>query len=113
MNADKKKPQQCRGFEELKINVRSVQRVLNAGEGGFELGTEALNHGDDGDGNTRSDQAIFDGGGARLVLHEPLHGHQHCRSSLLLYDWTNEWSNAVEYQSCKETRLKNQKQQLT
>ena len=42
----------------------------HTGEGGIEFGAQAVDRGDDGDRDAGSDQAVFDGGGAGLVLQE-------------------------------------------
>src|SRR5436309_394413 len=46
------------------------QLLLDAVEGVAQLAAEQRQHRGDGDGHERGDQAILDGGGAGLVLHE-------------------------------------------
>src|SRR5438552_3844728 len=48
----------------------SFERGLHAGEGGVELRAEALDNGNDRNGDAGGNQAIFNGGRARLVLHK-------------------------------------------
>src|SRR3984957_2264361 len=56
------------------VTVHSEARLLNlrgeAAERAVQLGATAIHHGDDGNGDAGGDQAILDGRGARLVLHE-------------------------------------------
>src|ERR1700674_1045460 len=49
---------------------RLLEGVLNLREGRVEFGTDALHDRDDGNRNAGCDQAVLDGGGARLVLRE-------------------------------------------
>src|SRR5271169_3122021 len=42
----------------------------DAREGGVKLGAQAIDHGDDGDRDAGSDQAIFNSGSPRIVLQE-------------------------------------------
>jgi len=44
-----------------------LQRGVDGGEPGVELGAESIHDGDDGERNTGGKQAILDGGRARLV----------------------------------------------
>ena len=52
------------------LNAFLVERVLNRRERGLQLGAEALHDGDDGNGNTRRDQAVLNGRRTGLILHE-------------------------------------------
>src|SRR5262249_60947740 len=58
---------------------RLLQRGLDAGEGRVQLGAETRDHGDDRNRDAGGNQAVLDGGGTRLILHETrkqlLHGH--------------------------------------
>src|SRR5262245_46860859 len=56
-----------------------VERVLHRREGGLQLRAEALHDGDNGNRNAGRDQAILDGGRARLVLHETRNEVLHLR----------------------------------
>src|SRR5260370_12892 len=51
-------------------NSRLFQRVVDGGELGVQVGTEAVDHSDDRERNASCNQAVFDGGGAGLILHE-------------------------------------------
>src|SRR5215510_2670203 len=50
---------------------------LDAGEGRVQLRAEALDDGDDCNRDAGGDEAVFDGGRARLVLHKALHESRH------------------------------------
>src|SRR5664279_2102718 len=54
----------------LACNRRLFQRGVDRGELGIQVGTEAVDHGDDRERDSRCNQAVFDGGGAGLILHE-------------------------------------------
>jgi hypothetical protein len=49
---------------------RLLQRGVDRGELGVQVGAEAVDHSDDREGDAGSDQSIFDGGSASLVLQE-------------------------------------------
>src|ERR1700754_2234770 len=51
-------------------NYRLLQRGADRAEIGAQLAAEAVDHRDDRERNAGSDQAVFDGSGAGLVLHE-------------------------------------------
>src|SRR4051812_48929851 len=51
-------------------NSRLFQRVVDRGELGVQVGTEAVHDSDDRERNAGCNQAVFDRGGAGLVLHE-------------------------------------------
>src|SRR5512141_428154 len=51
-------------------NRRLLQRGVDRGELGVQVGAEAVDHCDDRERNAGGNQAVFDGGGAGLVLHE-------------------------------------------
>jgi hypothetical protein len=61
-----------------------LQRSRYAGEGGIEVGPERLHDGNDGDGNARGAQAIFNRGRSGLVLlkanKKSRHGESPCAS---------------------------------
>ena len=57
------------------VVARLLERVLD--EGRTELRAQSLHDGDDRDRDAGGDEAIFDGGRARLVLHEALHEIDH------------------------------------
>src|ERR1700753_3608592 len=60
---------------------KSLQRRVDRGELGVELRAQSVDRGDDRQRNTARDQAVFDGGGAALVLDEAmdqLHGKIPC-----------------------------------
>src|SRR6267154_3977613 len=62
----------------LACSSRSFQRAVDRGELGVQVGAEAVDHSDDRERNAGGNQAVFDRGGAGLVLHETrnqvLHG---------------------------------------
>src|SRR2546429_450049 len=66
-----KAPAQLRSLS-LKACEREglLERVLHRLERAAQVGADVLHDGDDGNGDAGGDEAIFDGGGARLVLHE-------------------------------------------
>src|SRR5579863_4666382 len=49
---------------------RLLEGAGNAAERGVQLGAKALDDGDDRDRNAGGDETVFNGRGARLVLHE-------------------------------------------
>ena len=49
---------------------RLLQRGVDRGELGVQVGAEAVDHSDDREGDAGSNQSIFDGGSASLVLQE-------------------------------------------
>jgi hypothetical protein len=49
---------------------RVFKLVRNAAEAGVELRADRVHDGDDGDRDAGGNQAIFDGGGAGLILEE-------------------------------------------
>jgi hypothetical protein len=49
---------------------RLLERGLDAREGRVQACAEARDDGDDGDRDAGGDQAVFDGGRTRLILHE-------------------------------------------
>jgi hypothetical protein len=49
---------------------RLLQRAVDRGVFGVQIGTEAVDHGDDREGDAGGDQRVFDGGSAGLVLQE-------------------------------------------
>src|ERR1700688_2395813 len=49
---------------------RLLQRGIDRGELGVQVGAEAVDHSDNRERNAGCDQAVFDGGGAGLILHE-------------------------------------------
>src|SRR6185437_10750784 len=51
-------------------NCRLLQRVVDRGELGVEVGAEAVDHSDNRKRNAGCNQAVFDRGGAGLVLHK-------------------------------------------
>jgi hypothetical protein len=54
------------------ISARSLfQRIVDVGEFGVEVGTEAVDHSDDRERNAGSNQSIFDGGGTGFVGEKP------------------------------------------
>src|SRR5262249_32851439 len=57
------------------------QRVRNVGEGGIELRPNTLDDRDNRDRNASGDQAVFDRGGAGLILHKTSEGF-HRKGSL-------------------------------
>jgi hypothetical protein len=65
-------------FVIVRERCRSAKLGIDAGELGVEGAANAVDDGDDGNGNAGGDEAILDGGRARLVLHKPrnegLHG---------------------------------------
>jgi hypothetical protein len=68
-----------------------LQRRVDRCELGIELGANALNRGDDRECNTAGDQAIFDRGGAALIVQEFRNQLLH---SKLLSGRTPEFSHA-------------------
>src|SRR5262249_8022890 len=56
---------------------RLLQAVLHAAERGIQLRTDVLHDGNNGDGDAGGDQAIFNGGRARLVTREALNEGLH------------------------------------
>ena len=60
--AKTKRLRTCRSLPQINSNANLVERVRNRREGGLQLGAEALNDGNDGNGDARGDQAILDGG---------------------------------------------------
>src|ERR1035437_9880683 len=54
----------------LARNCRLFQRGVDRGELVVQVGTEAVDHSDDRERNAGCNQAVFDGGGAGLVLQE-------------------------------------------
>src|SRR5687768_17452458 len=62
-----------------------VERVLNRGEGGVQLGAETLHDGDNGNGDASRDQTILDGGRAGLVFQE-FHDTRHTETPRLDFD---------------------------
>ena len=48
-----------------------LERVIDISEFAVQVGTQTVDRGNDCEGNTRGNQAVFDRGGTRLVLHEP------------------------------------------
>src|SRR5690349_2799325 len=54
----------------LSRNRRLLERVGDRVEVRRQLGADALNGGDDRDRDAGGNQAVFDGGGAGLILHE-------------------------------------------
>jgi hypothetical protein len=69
------------------LNRRSlVDRVgggqlgVDLGEGRVELATDVADHRDDGDGNERGDQSVFDRGGALFVILDQLEKLHHVSS---------------------------------
>ena|ERR1700687_622234 len=47
-----------------------LQRAVDRGELGVQVGTEAVDHGDDREGDAGGDQSVFDGSGSGLVMQE-------------------------------------------
>src|SRR5689334_12596114 len=66
-------------------NSRLFQRAADRGELRVQAGAEAVDHSDDRERDAGSDQAVFDGGGARLVLHETRNQVLHKTNSM--YTW--------------------------
>src|SRR6476646_278791 len=65
-----KRPRDCRGLLIATRNNRLFQRGVDRGELVVQVGAEAVDHSDDRQRNAGGNQAVFDGGGAGLVLHE-------------------------------------------
>src|SRR5436853_170782 len=59
------------------MRISSVQRVLHAAERVVQVRSQALHDRDDRDRDAGGDEAILDGGRARLVLHEALNEGLH------------------------------------
>jgi hypothetical protein len=53
--------------------VLSTERRRNTAEGRLQLAAERVHHPDDGDGNARSNQAVFDGGCPAFIPNERTH----------------------------------------
>src|ERR1044072_702595 len=62
-----------------------LQRSVDRGELRVQVGAEAIDDRDDRERDPRSNQAVFDGGGARLVLHETRNQVLHKLNSM--YTW--------------------------
>src|ERR1700690_4360021 len=65
----KKPPSPAASFKSAEIWLL-LELSRDAGELVVELGAQAIDHGDTGDRNAGSDQAIFYGGSPRIVLQE-------------------------------------------
>src|ERR1043166_3942324 len=67
----KKKAPACRGlFASYARNTRLLERVVDRGELAVQVATEAVDDRDDRQRNAGCNQAVFDRGGAGLILHE-------------------------------------------
>ena len=67
---DKKEaPDQPRPLKS-KNSRRLLQRAVDAAELGVQVAADAVDDGDNGERNAGGDEAVFDGGGAGLVLHK-------------------------------------------
>src|SRR5207302_4526526 len=66
-------------------NSRLFQRGVDRVEVGAQLRAEAVDGGNDGQRNAGGNQAVFDGGGAGLVLHETRDKVLHQTNSM--YTW--------------------------
>src|SRR5690606_33039097 len=75
--ATTKKPRKTGAFR-IRVRLRLLDRGGNVRERGVHVGAQRLHGADDDDRDTSSDQAVFNGGRARLVLDETsekiLHG---------------------------------------
>ena len=60
---------------------RLLQGPIDRGELLVEVSTNAVDHSDDGQRNAGSDQAVFNGGGARLIVQETRKKFRH------VYPW--------------------------
>jgi hypothetical protein len=58
------------GRRSLFSGLRLLQRIIDRGEFGAELGADALNRDDDRERDTAGNQAILDGGRAGFVAQE-------------------------------------------
>src|SRR5438445_11661671 len=64
---------------------RLLERAVDRSELGVQSGAEAVDGGNDRQRNASGDQAVFDGGGAGLVLHETSKQVLHKLNSM--YTW--------------------------
>ena len=62
----------------------------NATEGALQLGAAAIHDREDRDREAGGDEAVFDGGGAGLVLQETREKLRHVHSSLEVHTWLSE-----------------------
>src|SRR5262249_53785014 len=86
----KKGPGMPGPFASYARNTRLLQRAVDRGELGVQVAAEAIDDRDDRQRNAGSNQAIFDRGGAGLVLHET--GKQVLHNSNSMYTWLSNLS---------------------
>src|SRR6185295_11138488 len=77
VSQNEKTPADARAFRIETSRGRLLERGLDAGEGRIQLRAEALHDRDDCDRDAGCDEAIFDGGRTRLVLHKALNQVRH------------------------------------
>jgi hypothetical protein len=65
-----KRPRTGRGLLRFDRSYCLLQRAVDRVELGVQVAAEAVNGGDNGKRNASRNEAVFDGGGAGLVLHE-------------------------------------------
>src|SRR5690242_12330838 len=70
-----------------------LQRSVDRGELRVQVGTEAVDDRDDRERDARGNQAVLDGGGARLVLHETRNQVLHKLNSM--YTWLVELGSGL------------------
>src|SRR5215510_16445213 len=66
----KKGPGMPGPFASYARNIRLLERSVDRGELGVQVGAEAVDDRDDRERNAGSNQAVFNRGGAGLILHE-------------------------------------------
>jgi len=68
------RPRDTGAFLSIRPFERLLQSVANRSEGRVEFRAHTLHNGDNRDRNTGGDEAVLNGGGARLILHETSEG---------------------------------------